>query len=119
MKAPIDPRLMRAVQRKLDAGVKLAIWIVAALTVTAAWIGGLAFAYSAGGGVGLFMYAAISLCAGIYFIPLSIWTFEPENPVAEYLEASGYLKELSNEIAWNAQQEELARLRTMMKEEGL
>lgn len=119
MKAPVDPQLMRAIQLKREAGVKLAIWTVAAIAITAAWIGGLALSYSAGGGEGLFMYAAISLGAGIYFIPLSIWTFEPENPVAEYLEASVYLKELSNEIAWNAQQEELARLRTIMKEEGL
>lgn len=119
MKAPMDPRLMSAVQCKRNTGVKLAIWVAATLVVTAAWVGGLALAYSAGGGEGLFMYAAISLGAGIFFIPLSIWAFEPENPVAEYLEASGYLKELSNEIAWNAQQEELTRLRTIMEEEGL
>lgn len=115
MKAPMDPRLMSAVQCKRNTGVKLAIWVVAALAVTAAWVGGLALAYLAGGGEGLFMYEAISLGAGI----LSILAFEPENPVAEYLEASGCLKELSNEIAWNAQQEELKRLRTIMKEEGL
>lgn len=118
MKPPVDPDVLRYRLVRREAGIKLAIWVVVILVAIAAWIGGLVLANTVGGGEGIFMYAGISLMAGILFIPLSIMTFEPDNPMEKYMSAAYDLKIIENSVAWHAQQEELQRLRTIMKEEG-
>lgn len=119
MKAPVDPDVLRYRLVRREAGINLAIWGVVTLAAITAWIGGLVIAHAEGGGAGMFMYAFITLAAGIYFIPLSIMTFEPDNPVEKYMSAAFDLKIIENSVAWHAQQEELRRLRDIMKEEGL
>lgn len=119
MKQPVHPILMQAIQRKREAGIKLSVWVAVVTLVLLVWAAGLAIAYALGGGEALGVFAGASFVVAVFTIPLSFMAVEPVILVERYLRYSRELKEITNEQAWNAQQEELARLRTIMKEEEL
>lgn len=119
MSVPVDPQLMRVMQLKREAGIKLVIWAVAILALVAVVGAALSLAYMLGGGESLAVAAGVLFAAVFFFVPMGLMTFELDNPITEYLYQSRQLTELTNKIDWNAQQEELKRLRTIMKEEGL
>lgn len=119
MSTPVDPQLMRVMQLKREAGVKLAIWAVASVLALAAVIVTLALAYMLGGGESLSVTAGVLFAAVFFFVPMGLMAFELDNPITEYLYQSRQLAELTNKIAWNSQKEELKRLQDLMKEENL
>lgn len=119
MKHPVHPHLMRAMQRKREAGIKLTVWTLATVLVVAAWVGGLVIAYMLGGGEALAAVAVIgtAVIGSVVFV----WYMASDDlhPIVEYLYRSRELAELTNEHAWNTQQEELARIQQILKEEQL
>ena len=119
MSTPVDPQLMRVIQLKREAGIKLALWSVAALTLVAAGVATLALVYILGGGEALAVTSGALFAVAFFLIPMGLMAFEMNNPITEYLYQSRQLAELMNRIAWNAQREELKRIQDLMKEENL
>ena len=119
MSAPVDPQLMRAMQLKREAGIKLVIWAVAALVLVVAGGVTLTLVYMLGGGESLAVTAGALFAVALFLIPMGLMAFEMNNPITEYLYQSRQLAELTNKIAWNSQQEELKRLQDLLKEENL
>src|SRR5699024_7494137 len=119
MSTPVDPQLMRVMQLKREAGIKLAIWAVVSVLALAAGIGTLALAYMLGGGESLAVTAGALFAAAVFLVPMGLMAFELDNPITEYLYQSRQSAELTNKIAWNSQQEELKRLQDLLKEENL
>ena len=117
MSTPVDPQLMRVVQLKREAGIKLAIWAVASVLTLAAGIGTLALAYMLGGGESLAVTAGALFAVALFLIPMGLMAFDMNNPITEYLYQSRQLAELNNNIAWNAQKEELRQLQDLLKED--
>ena len=119
MSTPVDPQLMRVIQLKREAGIKLALWSVAALTLVAAGGATLALVYILGGGEALAVTAGALFAVAFFLIPMGLMAFDMNNPITEYLYQSRQLAELMNRIAWNAQREELKRIQDLLKEENL
>ena len=119
MKQPVHPDVLRPRLKRREAGLKLALWTVVILAVIAAWVAMLAFVYVSKGIDDAFVFFGISFGLAVALIPLFVMACEITNPLAEYLDAAYDLKVIENRAAWNAQQEELRRLRNIMKEEGL
>jgi len=119
MTEPIHPKVLgyRLLRRK--AAIKLAVWVVIILAVIATWVAALIFTYVANGSSGAFIFLGVSFFFGLFFAPLFFFTFEPNNPLEEYLDAAHSLRFIENSVAWDAQQEELKKLRNIIKEEGL
>ena len=119
MSTPVDPQLMRVMQLKREAGIKLVIWAVVTLALVAAGVVFLVLAYMLGGGESLAVTAGVLFAAVFFFVPMGLMAFELDIPLSEYLYQSRQLAELTNKIAWNSQQEELKRLQDLLKEENL
>ena len=119
MSTPVDPQLMRVMQLKREAGIKLVIWAVVTLALVASGGAALVLAYMLGGGESLAVTAGVLFAAACFLVPMGLMAFELNNPITEYLYQSRQLAELANEIAWNSQKEELKRLQDLLKEENL
>ena len=118
-KKPVDPRIMYLMRRKRESGIKLTIWAVSGVLALAAWVAVLVVSYRLGDGEVLFVTAFFTVGLAALLGSMGIAYFEPDNPIDDYLSYDSRLKALQNELAWDAQQEELQRLRNIMKEEGL
>lgn len=119
MTEPIHPKVLGYKLLRREAAIKLGVWVVIILAVIATWVAALIFTYVANGSSGVFIFLGVSFFFGLFFAPLLFITFEPNNPLEEYLSAVNNLRFIENRVAWDAQQEELQRLRNIMKEEGL
>jgi len=118
MSTPVDPQLMRVIQLKREAKIKLVICAVITLALVAAGVSALVLAYKFGGSEAAAVTAGALFAAMFFLVPTSFVTFGIENPVTEYLYQSRQLAELTNRIAWDSQQEELKRLQDLLKEEN-
>lgn len=119
MKQPVHPDVLRPKLKRREAGIKLAIWTALILAIIAGWVAMFIFVYVSRGAEGAFLFFGISLGLAVALSPLFFMAFEITSPLSDYLDAAYDLKVRENSAAWNAQQEELRRLRTIMKEEGL
>lgn len=115
MKQPVNPEVFKARQSRNDDMVQLVAALLGLVAITSVTV--VAFLFAWGNLAAVIAVGTLAILIG--FIPAAACFVGVMESGSSIVHRSRRIRRTLNEQAWNAQQEELDRLRTIMKEEGL
>lgn len=113
---PIDPRLGRVLGEKKAASIAMKVWGAAIGGSIFAWLGAMLIAWILGGDWALALVAPIATGVVIYIWVAILRKHMPANPLPEYLEATKRYTDISNQVAWEAEQKRQEDLNKIIEE---